>query len=323
MSLPQTLILVVLLLRPQHPGDLRLASLLPCLSLHEKQGQRAPSQLPPLERICRRVTIQLPIFNEMYVADRLIARSARWTIPRSCSRSRSWTTRPTRRSDIAELAVRRHAARGFNITLPPPGRSPRLQGRGARGRAARRRPAEFIAIFDADFIPSRRLPDADAAALRNRPENRDGAGAVGAHQPGLFAADEDPVDPARRALRARARRPQPGGLLLQLQRHRRASGAAKAIESAGRLAARHADRGSRPQLPRAAARLALRLPARPRRAGRSAGRDELVQVAAAPLGEGVDPDLHEAAAADPAIEPAASASRPKRSSTCRRTSITC
>ncbi len=40
-------------------------------------------------------------------------------------------------------------------------------------------------------------------------------------------------------------------------------------------------------------------------AGGSAGRDELLQVAAASLGEGLDPDLHEAAAAHPAIEAAA------------------
>ena len=43
----------------------------------------------------------------------------------------------------------------------------------------------------------------------------------------------------------------------------------------------------------------------PDRAGRSAGRDERLQVAAAPLGEGLDPDLPQAAAADPAVEPAA------------------
>ncbi len=78
-----------------------------------------------------------------------------------------------------------------------------------------------------------------------------------------------------------------------------------AIAERRRLAARHADRGSRPQLSRPARRLALRVPAGPGRAGRSAGRDELLQVAAASLGEGVDPDLHEAAAADPALEPAA------------------
>ena len=43
------------------------------------------------------------------------------------------------------------------------------------------------------------------------------------------------------------------------------------------------------------------LPAR-RVAGGSPGRNELLQVAAAPLGEGLHPDLHEAAAADPAVE---------------------
>ena len=77
-----------------------------------------------------------------------------------------------------------------------------------------------------------------------------------------------------------------------------------AIDRRRRLAARHADRGSRPQLPRAAARLAVPLPAGPHRAGRSAGRDERLQVAAAPLGEGLDPDLPQAAAAHPAVGPA-------------------
>ena len=92
--------------------------------------------------------------------------------------------------------------------------------------------------------------------------------------------------------------------LLQLQRHGRRL-APRRHRRRRRLAARHADRGSRPQLPRAAARLAVRLPAGPDRAGRSAGRDERLQVAAAPLGQGLDPDLHETAAADPAVRPAA------------------
>ena len=145
--------------------------------------------------------------------------------------------------------------------------------------------------------PDRRLPDPPDAALR-RPEGRHGAGALGPHQPGLLAADEDPVDPARRPLRARARRPQPRRPVLQLQRHGRHL-AARGDRRRRRLAARHADRGSRSQLPRAAARLAVRVRRRRHRAGRSAGRDERVQVAAAPLGEGLDPDLPQAAAAHP------------------------
>ena len=72
-----------------------------------------------------------------------------------------------------------------------------------------------------------------------------------------------------------------------------------AIDDCRRLAARYADRGSGPQLPRPAARLAVRVPVRPDRAGRSAGRDERVQVAAAPLGERIRADVPQAAAADP------------------------
>ena len=147
--------------------------------------------------------------------------------------------------------------------------------------------------------PDRRISSRSLMPHFARSEGRHGAGALGPHQPGLLAADEDPVDPARRPLRPRARRPQPRRALLQLQRHGRHL-AARGDRRRRRLAARHAHRGSRSQLPRAAARLAVRVRARRDRAGRSAGRDERLQVAAAPLGEGLDPDLPQAAAADPA-----------------------
>ena len=51
----------------------------------------------------------------------------------------------------------------------------------------------------------------------------------------------------------------------------------------------------------------LRLPARRRRARRAAGRDERLQEPAAPLGQGLDPDVQEAAAAHPRVRPAAGA----------------
>ena len=88
--------------------------------------------------------------------------------------------------------------------------------------------------------------------------------------------------------------PQPLGPLLQLQRHRRHL-APQRDRRRRRLAARHAHRGPRPLLPRAAARLALRLPAGRRGAGRAAGRDERLQDAAAPLGQGLGADAQEAA----------------------------
>ena len=77
-----------------------------------------------------------------------------------------------------------------------------------------------------------------------------------------------------------------------------------AIARRRRLAARHADRGPRSQLSRAAQGMEVRLPAGSHRAGRGAGGDERLQVAAASLGEGIDPDVPQAAAAHPPLEPA-------------------
>ena len=54
----------------------------------------------------------------------------------------------------------------------------------------------------------------------------------------------------------------------------------------------------------AARRMAVRLPPGRGLTGRSARRDELVQVAAAPLGQGVDSDVPEADAPDPSFEAA-------------------
>ena len=137
------------------------------------------------------------------------------------------------------------------------------------------------------------------------PKVGDGAGALGPHQPGLLAAHEDPGDPARRPLRPRARRAQPRRAASSTSTARRASGGATAIDDAGGwqhdTLTEDLDLSYRAQLrgwqfvfvPDAD------------RAGRSAGRDERVQVAAAPLGEGLDPDVPQAAAAHPAVEPAA------------------
>ena len=133
-----------------------------------------------------------------------------------------------------------------------------LQGgrarRGPQGRARRvhrdlRRGLRAAAGFPA---PHRRL-------LRG-PEARAGPGALGPSQPGLLAAHARAGGAARRPLRARARRAQPLGLLLQFQRHG-GRVAPHGDRRRRRLAARHADRRSRSQLSRADARLAVPVPA--------------------------------------------------------------
>ena len=218
MTPPETLILVTLLLRPDHSRRLRLAPLLPRVSLHEAQGpsagpagaaRHAAGRHHPaadLQRDVRRRSA-----DRGRLPDRLPARR---------SKSRCSTTRPTRRASIAELAVRRCGAQGIDIKYIHRDRPHRLQGRRARGRPAGRRAASSSR---SSTPTSSRRPTSCTALMPplRRPEGRHGAGALGPHQPGLLAAHEDPGDPARRPLRPRARRPQPRGPLLQFQRHGR------------------------------------------------------------------------------------------------------
>src|ERR671911_1231973 len=82
--------------------------------LYMKNRGRAPEPLPP-PRVFPPVTIQLPIFNEMYVADRLIDSVCEMDYPRELLEIQVLDDSTDETQEIAELAVRRHAARGFNI----------------------------------------------------------------------------------------------------------------------------------------------------------------------------------------------------------------
>ncbi len=116
------------------------------------------------------------------------------------------------------------AAPGIQHQLSAPHRPHRLQGRRARGGHAGRR-GPLHRDLRRRLRAAGRLPAPGAAAVR-RSAGRDGAGPLGPHQRRLLDADAHPVDHAGRPLRAGARQPQPRRLLLQFQRHGRASGAA-------------------------------------------------------------------------------------------------
>jgi cellulose synthase/poly-beta-1,6-N-acetylglucosamine synthase-like glycosyltransferase len=120
--------------------------------LYMKNRDNAPKPLPE-PRVLPTVTIQLPIFNEMYVADRLIASVCAMDYPRELLEIQVLDDSTDETSEIAELAVRRFAARGFNIRFMH-----RVDRTGYKAGALEVGLAEssgaFIAIFDADFIPS-------------------------------------------------------------------------------------------------------------------------------------------------------------------------
>src|SRR3954464_792274 len=99
------------------------------------------------------VTIQLPLYNEMYVAERLIDAVCRIDYPRDRLEIQVLDDSTDETRSIAELAVRRFAAQGIDVKYYH-----RADRRGYKAGAleaglkvAR---GEFIGIFDADFIPS-------------------------------------------------------------------------------------------------------------------------------------------------------------------------
>ena len=287
--------------------------------VYMKHKDNVPKPRPHLDPLPV-VTIQLPIYNEMYVVNRLVEATIQMDYPKDLLEIQVLDDSTDETRAIAELAVRRCRRAGLRHQVSAPRRPHRLQGRRARSRP-QGRARRVRRHLRRRLRAARGLPAAHAAAVR-RTEGRHGAGALGPHQSRLLAADAHPVDHARRPLRPRARRPQPRRRVLQLQRHRRHL-APRGDHRRGRLAARYADRGPRPQLPRAAQGLEVRVHARPRLAGRSAGRDERLQVAAAPLGQGLDPDLPQAPAAHPVGRTCRCTSRPRRSSTSPPTSTIC
>ncbi len=100
------------------------------------------------------VTVQLPIFNELYVVERLIraACQLRWPGDRLEIQVLDDSTDETQY--IAARVVRQYAARGVNIVhVRREDRTGYKAGALAAGLAAAR--GEFIAIFDADFVPPR------------------------------------------------------------------------------------------------------------------------------------------------------------------------
>ncbi len=119
--------------------------------VYMKHKGRAPLPMPPLD-VLPRVTVQLPIFNEMYVADRLIDAVCEMDYPRELLEIQVLDDSTDETTEIAELAVRRHAARGFRISyIHRVDRSGYKAG--ALDAGLKRSDGEFIAIFDADFIP--------------------------------------------------------------------------------------------------------------------------------------------------------------------------
>ncbi|MSO53275.1 MAG: glycosyltransferase, partial [Acidobacteria bacterium] len=98
------------------------------------------------------VTIQLPLYNEMYVVDRLIDAVCQIEYPREKLEIQVLDDSTDETRQITELAVRRHALQGVDIKyLHREDRTGYKAGALDEGLKVCR--GEYVAIFDADFIP--------------------------------------------------------------------------------------------------------------------------------------------------------------------------
>jgi cellulose synthase/poly-beta-1,6-N-acetylglucosamine synthase-like glycosyltransferase len=121
--------------------------------LYLRYRDREPKAGPPLDPQPV-VTIQLPLYNEMYVADRLIAAVCAIDYPRELLEIQVLDDSTDETRGVAELAVRRFAAQGHDIKyLHRTNRVGYKAGALEEGLKVAR--GEFVAIFDADFIPTR------------------------------------------------------------------------------------------------------------------------------------------------------------------------
>jgi cellulose synthase/poly-beta-1,6-N-acetylglucosamine synthase-like glycosyltransferase len=120
---------------------------------YNKYRTSASAKPKPLKRFPK-VTVQLPVFNEIYVVERLIRAVCDMDYPRDLLEIQVLDDSTDDTSRIAQRWVEHYREQGYNITLLH-----RDCRKGFKAGALREGLAtasgDFIAIFDADFVPPR------------------------------------------------------------------------------------------------------------------------------------------------------------------------
>ena len=115
---------------------------------HRRDVPRPAGELPVLPR----VTVQLPIYNEVYVVERLIEAVAALDYPRELLEIQVLDDSSDETSDVARRVVARYRERGYDIVHRT--REDRAGYKaGALQAGMEAASGEFLMIFDADFVP--------------------------------------------------------------------------------------------------------------------------------------------------------------------------
>jgi cellulose synthase/poly-beta-1,6-N-acetylglucosamine synthase-like glycosyltransferase len=115
---------------------------------HRRDQTATPSPLDPLPR----VTVQLPIYNEVYVVERLVEAVAAFDYPRELLEIQILDDSSDETREVASEVAARYRALGFDVQhLSRDHRSGYKAGALERGTQLAR--GEFLLVFDADFVP--------------------------------------------------------------------------------------------------------------------------------------------------------------------------
>ncbi len=115
--------------------------------------QRQVLSDPPLDTYPR-VTVQLPIFNEAHVIERLVDSAVRLSYPRDRLQIQVLDDSVDETTRLAQKRIAYHRSRGVDIQLIHRDRRIDFKA-GALREGMKSAKGEFIALFDADFIPPR------------------------------------------------------------------------------------------------------------------------------------------------------------------------
>ena len=235
-----------------------------------------------------RVTIQLPIFNEQFVIDRLIDSVCRIDYPRELLEIQVLDDSTDETQQVTQLIVDRYRALGYPIVYLHRTNRHGFKA-GALDEGLKTASGEFIAIFDADFVPPsdwlmrviHHFAESNIGMVQTRWThlNRDYSFLTQVEAillDGHFVLEHG----ARSRSNVFFNFNGTAGMW-------RRSG----HRPGGRLAARHPHRRYRPELPRSDRRLEIQIPPGCRMPRRASHRNDRLQNPAAALGQGPHPDL--------------------------------
>jgi cellulose synthase/poly-beta-1,6-N-acetylglucosamine synthase-like glycosyltransferase len=120
--------------------------------LYYKNKKNRTTEPPAYFEELPRVTVQLPIFNEQYVVDRLLDSICKLQYPREKLDIQLLDDSTDETVEVASNLVERYAALGHPVTYHHRTNREGFKA-GALAEGLKTAKGEFIAIFDADFVP--------------------------------------------------------------------------------------------------------------------------------------------------------------------------